>query len=152
MLKVSRNRFYSVPVVMRTLDVLEYLHRCESQVKTNEISDNLRVPRTTTYRILRTLVHRGYVIQDLDGRFSLSHSGTMFASNRYDGKGCDTCRGRECETELPADQIIEIIVVLLRELKCSNGVSLPAGKANEAGRPVSSGVRNKPWSEWLTIG
>jgi predicted transcriptional regulator len=86
MLKVSRNRFYSVPVVMRTLDVLEYLHRCESQVKTNEISDNLRVPRTTTYRILRTLVHRGYVIQDLDGRFSLSHSGTMFASNRYDGK------------------------------------------------------------------
>jgi hypothetical protein len=67
---------------MRTLDVLEYLYRCESPVKTNEISDSLQVPRSTTYRILRTLVHRGYVLQDLDGRFSFNHPGMKFAPNR----------------------------------------------------------------------
>jgi hypothetical protein len=142
MLKLSRNRFYSVPVVMRTLDILEYLYKCESPLKTNEISDSLRVPRTTTYRILRTLVHRGYVFQDLDGRFSFNHPGMKFALNRSDGKCCDSCRVQEFETELPTDQIIEAIVVLLRGLKCGNGVSPPAGKATEAERPVSSYVRN----------
>src|SRR5580700_6372372 len=103
MLKLSRNRFYSVPVVMRTLDILEYLYKCESPLKTNEISDSLRVPRTTTYRILRTLVHRGYVFQDLDGRFSLNNLGMKFVPNRSDGKGCDCCRVQEFETELPTD-------------------------------------------------
>src|SRR5580692_384255 len=136
MLKVSRNRFYSVPVVMRTLDVLEYLHRCESPVKTNDISDNLRVPRTTTYRILRTLVHRGYVFQDLDGRFSLNHSGMKFAPNRSDGKGGDSCSVQGFETELPTDQIIETIVVLLRGLKCSNGVSPPDWQS-QCGKEIS---------------
>jgi len=136
MLKVSRNRFYSVPVVMRALDVLEYLYRCESPVKTNEISDNLRVPLTTTYRILRTLVHRGYVVQDLDGRYSFNDSGMKFTPSRSDGDGCDSCRVQECETGLPTDQIIETIVVLLRGLRCSNGVSPPAGKATEARRSV----------------
>jgi hypothetical protein len=142
MLKLSRNRFYSVPVIERTFDVLEYLHRCESPLKTNEISDNLRVPRTTTYRILRTLAHRGYVFQDLDGRFSFNHSGMKFAPNRSDGKGCDSFRVQEVESELPTDQIIETIVVLLRGLKCSNGVSPQIGKATEALRSLSSDLRN----------
>jgi IclR helix-turn-helix domain len=142
MLKLSRNRFYSVPVVMRTLDVLEYLYRCESPVKTNEISDNLRVPRTTTYRILRTLVHRGYVLQDLDGQFSVNRPGMKFAPNRPDSEGCDFCRVQEFEAEMPKDQIIETIVVLLRGLKCSNGISPQAGNATEAGRSVSSDIRN----------
>jgi hypothetical protein len=142
MLKLSRNRFYSVPVVLRTLDVLEYLYRCESPLKTNEVSDNLRVPRTTTYRILRTLVHRGYVFQDLDGRFSFNHSGMKFAPKRSDAKDCDSCRMQEFEAELPTDQIIETIVVLLRGLKYSNGISPSAGKATEAARSAGSGGRS----------
>jgi hypothetical protein len=141
MLKVSRNRFYSVPVVMRALDVLEYLYRCESPVKTNEISDNLRVPLTTTYRILRTLVHRGYVVQDLDGRYSFNDSGMKFAPNRSFGKVCELCRVQEFEAELPTDQIIETIVVLLQGLKYSNGISPSAGTATEAVRSVGSGGR-----------
>jgi hypothetical protein len=72
MLRLSKARSYSIPVVVRTLDILELLSRSDSPLKTNEISDRARVSRSTTYRILKTLVQRGYVSQDLDGRFSFS--------------------------------------------------------------------------------
>lgn len=142
MLKLSQNRFYSVPVVMRTLDVIEYLHKCDSPLKTNEISDILRVPRSTMYRILRTLVHRGYVFQDLDGRFSFNHSDLKFALNRSDGEVCASCQVRKYEATLPDDEIIEMIFVLLRGLIRSNRASLSSDITTLARELVSSDVHN----------
>jgi hypothetical protein len=69
MLRITKTRFYSVPVVHRTLDILELLYRSGSPLKSGQVSEIAKISPTTTYRILRTLLQRGYVEQRLDGRF-----------------------------------------------------------------------------------
>lgn len=69
---------------MHTLDILELLSTTDARLKLNEISDVTGVPLTTTYRILQTLVHRGYLAHDLAGKYSLSDSPvtkTLFAKH-----------------------------------------------------------------------
>jgi len=103
---------------MRTLDILELLFRNNSPLKTNEISDIVRVPRTTTYRILRTLVHRGYVSQDLEGRFSFQHSGNLRIIPIRPHDQYIASHGKsEFEPDQPADEVIEIVVALLHGLR-----------------------------------
>lgn len=70
MLKDGKRRNL-VPVLMHTLDILELLVRTDAPLKMSEISQTTGVSQTTTYRILRTLVHRGYLAQDRKGRFSV---------------------------------------------------------------------------------
>jgi len=72
--KVLKSRFYVIPVLMHALDVLEFLSRTEAPLRMDEIADGTGVSRTTTYRILQTLVLRGYLAHDLEGRYSLSKS------------------------------------------------------------------------------
>lgn len=72
MVKAAKSRFYLVPVLMHTLDILELLSTTNDRLKLNEISDLTGVPLTTTYRILQTLVHRGYLSHDLEGKYSLA--------------------------------------------------------------------------------
>jgi len=84
MLKAAKSRFYLVPVLMHTLDILELLSTPDARLKLNEISDLTGVPLTTTYRILQTLVHRGYLAHDLAGKYSLAESPvtkTLFAEH-----------------------------------------------------------------------
>jgi len=71
MLKVTKTRFYLVPVLMRALDIVELLARSDTPLKMGEISLAVDVSPTTTYRILQTLVHRGYLAQDLEGKFTV---------------------------------------------------------------------------------
>ena len=85
MLKVTRNRLYVVPVLMSSLDILEFLSRTEVPLKMNEISDATGVPLTTTYRILQTLVHRGYLAHDAEGRYSLANPAEMMSAFRKRG-------------------------------------------------------------------
>src|SRR5580700_5081547 len=73
MLRLSKSRSYSVPVVERALDILEVLYGSHCPLKTNDISRLSRVSRSTTYRILRTLAQRGYVFQNLEGEFSVKY-------------------------------------------------------------------------------
>lgn len=80
--KVTKNRAYVVPVLMSTLDILEYLSRTDAPLKMNQISDVTAVPPTTTYRILQTLVHRGYLTHDLEGRYSLANLPEMISAFR----------------------------------------------------------------------
>ncbi len=70
MQKVSKRQPYSVPVLMRALDILEFLRGSDIPLKPDEISNATGVSRTTTYRILHTFVRRGYVAQGPGGRFS----------------------------------------------------------------------------------
>jgi ribose transport system substrate-binding protein len=70
MQKVTKRQPYSVPVLMRALDILEFLRGSNIPLKPDEISNATGVSRTTTYRILHTFVLRGYVAQDPGGRFS----------------------------------------------------------------------------------
>jgi DNA-binding Lrp family transcriptional regulator len=59
MLRLSQTRFYVVPAVLRTLDILELLYASKSPLKTNEIAEKAGISLSSTYRILRTLVQRG---------------------------------------------------------------------------------------------
>jgi len=72
MLKVTKKHLYVVPVLLSTLDILEFLSRIEAPLKMNEISDVTGVSLTTTYRILQTLVHRGYLDQNFEGKYSIA--------------------------------------------------------------------------------
>ena len=70
MKKVAKRQSYSVPILMRALDILEFLRASDIPLKPDEISNVTGVSRTTTYRILHTFSLRGYVAQDAGGRFS----------------------------------------------------------------------------------
>ncbi len=69
MQKVIKRQPYSVPVLMRALDILEFLRGSDIPLKPDEIANATGVSRTTTYRILHTFVRRGYVAQGPRGKF-----------------------------------------------------------------------------------
>jgi len=64
MKKVTKRQPYSVPILMRALDILEFLRGSDIPLKPDEISNATGVSRTTTYRILHSFVLRGYVALD----------------------------------------------------------------------------------------
>jgi len=115
MLKITKSRFYLVPVLMRTLDILEVLSNSDQPLKMNEISQRTRISKTTTYRILRTLVYRGYVAQDLEGRFSMLKA--------LEGRGLPKSRAAIADSEsvgetgLTGDQVIEVLLSVLQTLR-----------------------------------
>jgi predicted transcriptional regulator len=118
MLRVSRSRSYSVPVVLHTLDILEVLSQSDSALKATEISDRAGVSYSTTYRILRTLVQRKYVSQDLDGRFRFGALGKARIVPIKSGDRSNTPRGsQEDGGNVSADQLIEMLLALLQGLK-----------------------------------
>lgn len=126
MLKLSKTGSYSVPVVQRTLDILELLYRSNSPLKMNEISRQTGASHSTTFRILRTLVDRGYVFHDLDGGFGANSSADLAIVPRF---GHDfwtsSHRVEGTESSLSADQVIEIIVALIQNVKRPRLAPLP---------------------------
>jgi Mn-dependent DtxR family transcriptional regulator len=84
-----RHRLYVVPVLMSSLDILECLSRTEVPLKMNEISEATGVPLTTTYRILQTLVHRGYLAHNPEGKYSLANPDEMRPAFRKRGHAND---------------------------------------------------------------
>ena len=69
MLRLTHHRAYEVPMVMKALDILEFLRRTNSALKMDEIAAQTNASRTSTYRIIRTLVIRGYLSESLVGRY-----------------------------------------------------------------------------------
>jgi ribose transport system substrate-binding protein len=66
----SRN-LYVIPVLSKALDVLELLQG-DSRLQTlDEIYRRTNISKTTVYRILKTLSHRGYVAQTGNGAYRL---------------------------------------------------------------------------------
>ena len=67
--KVKSRRLYLIPVLTKALDILELL-RAENQPMVLEtIHRRTKISKTTVYRILKTLVHRGYVAQTADRQY-----------------------------------------------------------------------------------
>jgi ribose transport system substrate-binding protein len=67
-LRKSR-RLYLIPVLSKALDILELL-QAENQPMTLEaIHRQTKISKTTAYRILKTFVHRGYLVQSADGLY-----------------------------------------------------------------------------------
>ena len=67
--KTSPKRLYLIPVLSKALDVLEILQRENKPMKLESIYQRTRISKTTVYRILKTLVHRGYLAQSQDGLY-----------------------------------------------------------------------------------
>jgi hypothetical protein len=118
MLRLTKSRSYSVPVVERTLDILEVLYGSDRPLKTNQISSIAKVSRSTTYRILRTLVQRGYVFQNLDGEFSVKHLDSKRIVPIRDHSNDSMFTGPE--SNLSIDQLIEILHGLLQGLRAGS--------------------------------
>jgi len=60
---------YLIPVLSKALDVLELLQREAEPQSLEAIHERTRISKTTIYRILKTLAHRGYVSQLPNGRY-----------------------------------------------------------------------------------
>ena len=71
MAKAKMKRFYLIPILSKALDVLELLEQSNNAFSLEEVYQQTRISKTSVYRILKTLVHRGYVAQTQDGRYRL---------------------------------------------------------------------------------
>ena len=69
--KTKIKRLYLIPILSKALDVLELLEQNHSQVSLEEVFQKTKISKTSVYRILKTLVHRGYVAQTQNGLYRL---------------------------------------------------------------------------------
>jgi len=67
--KVKVKRLYLVPVLTKALDILELLQAESEPMVLEAIHKQTNISKTTVYRILKTLVHRGYVAQTGDRKY-----------------------------------------------------------------------------------
>lgn len=69
--KARAKRLYLIPVLTKALDILELLQSENEPMVLEAIHKRTKVSKTTVYRILKTLVHRGYVGQTADRHYRL---------------------------------------------------------------------------------
>ncbi len=76
-----------VPILERTLDLLEYLRMCPTGVPLSDIARALSIPKNTTYRMLNTLCARGYVLRnEAELSYRLTRKfGTLVYTSAQDG-------------------------------------------------------------------
>ena len=67
--KGKSKRLYLIPVLTKSLDILELLQAENQPMVLETIHRRTRISKTTVYRILKTLVHRGYVAQTSDRQY-----------------------------------------------------------------------------------
>jgi ribose transport system substrate-binding protein len=69
--KARIKRLYLIPILSKALDVIELLEENHSPVSLEDVYQKTRISKTSVYRILKTLVHRGYVAQAQNGQYRL---------------------------------------------------------------------------------
>jgi len=67
--KTAPKRLYLIPVLSKALDILELLQADNQPQSLEWIYDQTNISKTTVYRILKTLVHRGYLAQTQEGLY-----------------------------------------------------------------------------------
>ncbi len=67
--KAKTKRLYLIPVLTKALDILELLQTEAQPMMLETIHKRTKISKTTVYRILKTLVHRGYVGQTADRHY-----------------------------------------------------------------------------------
>jgi hypothetical protein len=128
MLRLSENRSYCVPIILRALDIVELLQRSKSPLRTNEISDRTGVSLSTTYRILRTLLQRGYLCQNLQGQFSVKNAGHS-AIMSIETHEIPFLRSelQDHDANLSGGEVVEFTDAVVRNRKHSGSVGRPPG-------------------------
>ena len=71
MAKAKIKRLYLIPILSKALDVIELLEQNQTPLAMEEVFVQTNISKTSVYRILKTLVHRGYVAESQDGRYRL---------------------------------------------------------------------------------
>jgi ribose transport system substrate-binding protein len=69
--KAKIKRLYLIPILSKALDVIELLEQNQSQISLEDVFQKTNISKTSVYRILKTLVHRGYVAQTQNGLYRL---------------------------------------------------------------------------------
>lgn len=71
MAKAKIKRLYLIPILSKGLDVLELLEQVHGPISLEDVYKQTNISKTSVYRILKTLVHRGYVAQTQNGQYRL---------------------------------------------------------------------------------
>ena len=69
--KAKIKRLYLIPILSKGFDVLELLERFHGPISLEDVYKETHISKTSVYRILKTLVHRGYVAQTQNGQYRL---------------------------------------------------------------------------------
>ena len=64
-------RLYLIPILSKALDVLEMLEAENAAMTLEDVYQKTQISKTSVYRILKTLVHRGYVAHGETGEYRL---------------------------------------------------------------------------------
>lgn len=67
--KTAPKRLYLIPVLSKALDILELLQADNRPQSLESIYERTSISKTTVYRVLKTLVHRGYLAQTQHGLY-----------------------------------------------------------------------------------
>jgi len=65
----ANKRLYLIPVLSKTLDILELFEKENQPLALETIHRATKISKTTVYRVLKTLVHRGYLAHSSDGLY-----------------------------------------------------------------------------------
>ncbi len=74
MAKPKRQRLYLIPILSKTFDIMELLQAEKAPMSLETIYNRTRISKASVYRIMHTLVHRGYATRGEDGLYR--HAGT----------------------------------------------------------------------------
>jgi ribose transport system substrate-binding protein len=69
--KAKIKRLYLIPILSKALDVIELLEQHHTPLTLEDVYQKTRISKTSVYRILKTLVHRGYLAQSQNGQYRL---------------------------------------------------------------------------------
>lgn len=69
--KAKIKRLYLIPILSKALDVIELLEQDHAALSLEDVYQKTTISKTSIYRILKTLVHRGYVAQTPNGLYRL---------------------------------------------------------------------------------
>jgi ribose transport system substrate-binding protein len=69
--KAKIKRLYLIPILSKALDVIEQLEQNNAAVTLEDVYQKTQISKTSVYRILKTLVHRGYVAESQNGEYRL---------------------------------------------------------------------------------
>ena len=71
MAKAKIKRLYLIPILSKALDVIELLEQDNTPLTLEDVYQRTNISKTSVYRILKTLVHRGYLAQTPSGQYRL---------------------------------------------------------------------------------
>lgn len=71
MAKAKIKRLYLIPILSKALDVIELLEQYHAPLTLEDVYQKTHISKTSVYRILKTLVHRGYLAQSQNGQYRL---------------------------------------------------------------------------------